>query len=141
YRGGHRPPGRRLAGEALRRAQHRPRPRHCGHRRPGGGPQRGHGDGEPGAVRVQAGGLSQALQEQGPHLLPEPRRLRQPGELRQQPGSGERPLLQGPEERQHQPLHPVLPQFLHPLQPAHRLRPEGGRADQHAGQRPDPGPA
>ena len=45
------------------------------------------------------------------------------------------------EERQHQPLHPVLPQFLHPLQPAHRLCPEGGRADQHAGQRPDPGPA
>ena len=42
---------------------------------------RGHGDGEPGAVRVQAGRLSPSLQEQGPHLLPEPRRLRQPGEL------------------------------------------------------------
>ena len=36
-----------------------------------------------------------------------------------------------------EPLHPVLPQFLHPLQPAHRLCSEGGRADQHAGQRPD----
>ena len=31
--------------------------------------------------------------------------------------------------------------FLLPLQPAHRLCPEGGRADQHAGQRPYPGPA
>ena len=67
--------------------------------------------------------------------------FRQPGELRQQPGGGERPLLQGSEERQHQPLHPLLPQLLHPLQPAHRIRAEGGRADQHAGQRANPGPA
>ena len=85
--------GRRLAGEAVRGARHRPRSRHGGHRRSGGSAQRDHGDGQPGALRVQAGGLSQALQEQGPHLLPEPRRFRQPGELRQRPGSGERPLL------------------------------------------------
>ena len=50
HRGGHRPPGRRLAGKALRGAQYCPCPRHRGYRRPGGGPQRGHGDGEPGAV-------------------------------------------------------------------------------------------
>ena len=34
------------AGEALRRAQHRPRPRHCGHRCEGGSAQRDYGAGE-----------------------------------------------------------------------------------------------
>ena len=38
------------AGEALRGAQHCPRARHGGYRRPGGGPQRDYGDGKPGAL-------------------------------------------------------------------------------------------
>ena len=37
--------------------------------------------------------------------------------------------------RQHQPGDPLLPQLHRALQPAHRLRAEGGRADQHAGRR------
>ena len=39
HRGRYRPPGCRLAGKALRGAQHRSRPRHCGYRCPCGGPQ------------------------------------------------------------------------------------------------------
>ena len=42
-------------------AQHRPRSRHCGHRCPGRGPQRDYGDGEPGVVRVQIGGVPPAI--------------------------------------------------------------------------------
>ena len=55
--------------------------------------------------------------------------------------AGQRPQLQGAEKRQHQSGHPVQPQFFFPLQPAHRLRPEGGRADQHAGGGAHHGPA
>ena len=59
----HGTPGGGLAGEPVRPAQHRPSARHGGYRRAGRGAQRGHGDGEPRAVRVQAGGLAPAFQE------------------------------------------------------------------------------
>jgi hypothetical protein len=67
--------GARTGWRAVRRARHRPQPRHRGHRRARGGPQRGHGGGQRRALRIQAHRLSRPLQEQGAHLLPEPRRL------------------------------------------------------------------
>ena len=51
---------------------------------------------------------------------PESGRVRQPGELRQQPGRRQRPFLQGSEVGQHQPFDPVLAQLLRAVQPADR---------------------
>ena len=70
-----------MDGIPVREVRHRPSARHRGHRRARRGPQRGHGGGQQRPLRVQARRLSAAVQEQGPHILPESRRLCQPGEL------------------------------------------------------------
>ena len=49
--------------------------------------------------------------------------------------------FKGKEEPEHQPCHSGVPQLYRALQPAHRLRTEGGRADQYAGRRPHHGAA
>ena len=138
HRRGDGPPRRGLAGKNLRRARHCPPARNGRYRRARRVPKRGHGGGQPRALREQADRLSAPVQEQGAHLLPEPRRFRQPGELRQRSRRRQRPQLQGSQERQHQRFRAVQPQFLHPVQSADCLRAEGRRADQHARQRPHP---
>ena len=92
HRGGDGAARRGLAGEPLRRAQHRPSAGHGGHRRARRVPQRDHGARQRGALRVQADRLPEAVQEQGAHVLPEPRRIRQSGELRQPSGRRQRPI-------------------------------------------------
>ena len=79
--------------------------------------------------------------QQGAHLLPEPRRLCRAGKLRQRLGRCQWSQLQGEKEQQHQPCDSRQPQFHRAVQPAHRLRAEGRRADEHAGRRPHSGAA
>ena len=63
YRRGNGSPRRGLAGKNLRRAWHRPSARHSRYRRARRMPQRGHGRGQPRAVREQADRLSAPVQE------------------------------------------------------------------------------
>jgi len=63
HRGGHRPPGRGLAGEPVHRARHRASGQHCRYRRAGGSAQRGHGGDQRRPLRIQAHRLPGPLQK------------------------------------------------------------------------------